>query len=675
MYPEDKIRQLEEDNRQLLLEADSLQTRLGRLEAARVTMGRWVYLLLAFVIVSAVLLSMYPLTLEYAQHVYDPTKIPQDYGKVISYLKRQGGETRVLWLPLFGGGLEYDWVGGKRIGPFDVWTSNPGLNDYLLVPDSYGYWLERELYQKAFVPVALMKRETILSTNLGARLLTPFNARYMVLDQSVKGYDFGDRFDKDTSLTLVYQAEKLKVYRVDEGHGLIWPASRAVAAESYFDDLCLYQRLSKDALAKTCIINGSTGLKGPNSPIAVKDYATPLVYNGDFQVPLVDGMVPGWLPARLDRSYTVSYSRSSPRSKKQSLKVVNTSPDTWALGWVAGTEIPARPGLMYCFSCRVKYTNSIWTHAAVEGYNEAEQKWEQLLQCPSVMSGNSGWKTWNSSFVLPAGYTKLRPMLAGGWVQDTTQGRATSWFDDVNISQVSELMFRKIVDSPAPPEVTFDKVSPEKYIAHVRNATAPFILVFGEYYDTLWVARMPDGRTINPVQMYGYINAFPMNKKGSFDVTIEYLPQAWYQSGLVISIVVILLCAVVLVLIPVRSRATARKGLAAAGSGPRSALAEGVAAISDVLAVPPESSRMQRVAEHPGERAWWQRAPRPAKKRRPPAFERFRAWAHDKRLRTSASIGASGGWSGLARRAGRKARSVFLEDRPDGEDESSRDQR
>lgn len=589
MNSEDKLRELEAENRRLLMQTEKLQHRLGRLEIEIVTenLGRWAYVVLACLLAAGILLSMYPLALSYAQSVYNPTKIPAQYQEVISWLEKKGENTRVMWLPLFGAGHQYDWVGSKRIGPFEVWSSNPSLNDYLVVPISYGYWLERDLYQNTFVQVSLMNRQDLLNEgNLASRLFTPFNARYMVLDQSIPGYDFGDRFDRDSSLQFVHQAGKLKVYKIKDTHDLIWPASQTVKAQSYFDDLCLYQKLSPEDMGRIAILNGAADIKGPNRPLVIDKYEQGLVYNGDFEEPLVQGWIPGWLPAELEGKYTVTLDTRATGSGKKSLKVVNRSADTWGLGWVAGTEIPARPGTMYTFDTRLKYRNTTWAHAAVAGYEEASQKWVQLMQCPSIVSGDSGWQKWSSSFVLPEGYSKIRPMLAAGWVADPVRGPSTTWFDSISLSQVDNAMFEKLDGTPEPPQVTFKEINAEKYVVHVKNAERPFVLVFGEFYDTLWVAKTDDGKTMDPVKLYDYVNGFPVNRKGTFDITIEYLPEGWYHSGLLVSIVAVAFFLLVLVF-----WSPLRKAFAAIEGWPDGLVSASGAAIRSYIEEPPGPPR------------------------------------------------------------------------------------
>ena len=154
---------------------------------------------------------------------------------------------------------------------------------------------------------------------------------------------------------------------------------------------------------------------------------------------------------------------------------------------------------------------------------------------------------------MPAGISKIRPVISAGWAHERKKGPGVSWFDNVKVSRISNRFFTELSGVPAPPEVSFKHVSPEKYEVTVRASTAPFVLAFGEAFDPLWTARL-DGKTVDPVRLYSTINGFRIDKRGDFKMTIEYIPQGWFTIGMILSLVVLFLCLAYLGLVLVRRR-------------------------------------------------------------------------------------------------------------------------
>jgi hypothetical protein len=84
-------------------------------------------------------------------------------------------------------------------------------------------------------------------------------------------------------------------------------------------------------------------------------------------------------------------------------------------------------------------------------------------------------------------------------------------------------------------------VSPTRIVITV-NTSNPFILVTNQELDRFWVATV-NGQTIQPVNLYLGLKGFVVNKTGELSVTLEYEPQSWFNWGLMIfGITVLLLC-------------------------------------------------------------------------------------------------------------------------------------
>lgn len=92
----------------------------------------------------------------------------------------------------------------------------------------------------------------------------------------------------------------------------------------------------------------------------------------------------------------------------------------------------------------------------------------------------------------------------------------------------------------------FTRINPTLWKAHV-NATQQFLISFVESYNPLWEARVyKNGQrveTVKAIPLYGLINGFQINTTGeNLDVEIRYVPQDWFEIGLVISGTTFVLC-------------------------------------------------------------------------------------------------------------------------------------
>lgn len=81
------------------------------------------------------------------------------------------------------------------------------------------------------------------------------------------------------------------------------------------------------------------------------------------------------------------------------------------------------------------------------------------------------------------------------------------------------------------PVVDFEKIDSTKYKYKVKNATAPFLLVFSELFDGGWQNSLIREHFL----VNGYANAWKINKTGDFDGEIEFYPQKLLRTGYIIS--------------------------------------------------------------------------------------------------------------------------------------------
>lgn len=91
------------------------------------------------------------------------------------------------------------------------------------------------------------------------------------------------------------------------------------------------------------------------------------------------------------------------------------------------------------------------------------------------------------------------------------------------------------------PGIIYEKINTTKYILHLKNAGDPFLLVFSELYNDGWKASYKDQELNNHMRVNLYANGWIVDKRGDFDILVEFAPQKWMDIGEKISIVSIFL--------------------------------------------------------------------------------------------------------------------------------------
>ncbi|MBN1485791.1 MAG: hypothetical protein JXA37_13840, partial [Chloroflexia bacterium] len=92
---------------------------------------------------------------------------------------------------------------------------------------------------------------------------------------------------------------------------------------------------------------------------------------------------------------------------------------------------------------------------------------------------------------------------------------------------------------PPPAEISYEQVDPTRYRVFVR-AQRPFVLALAETYDPLWVASTADVQ-VSSLPLGGTINGFFIDKTGSYEIVVEYLPQQWARLGRLLSLLALTL--------------------------------------------------------------------------------------------------------------------------------------
>jgi hypothetical protein len=137
-------------------------------------------------------------------------------------------------------------------------------------------------------------------------------------------------------------------------------------------------------------------------------------------------------------------------------------------------------------------------------------------------------------------YTLVRELPALDYRTDSTL------FISSNIGNISSLRNLSLSRSEVP-FLSFHQVNPTKWVVEVRNSKAPFVLVFGQSFDPNWKLYFTDPGWIGSFFMKplderlhylanDYANAWYIDKKGDFMITIYNSAQSFVYAGIAVSL-------------------------------------------------------------------------------------------------------------------------------------------
>lgn len=109
------------------------------------------------------------------------------------------------------------------------------------------------------------------------------------------------------------------------------------------------------------------------------------------------------------------------------------------------------------------------------------------------------------------------------------------------------------------PKILYKKINPTKYLISVENAKDPFYLVQLENYDTYWSAKIEKNKIKEHEKIYGYANAWYINKKGNYNVVIEYAPQKYFYFSLFISLTFLIILLISLIYLKIKIKSLNRE--------------------------------------------------------------------------------------------------------------------
>ena len=143
---------------------------------------------------------------------------------------------------------------------------------------------------------------------------------------------------------------------------------------------------------------------------------------------------------------------------------------------------------------------------------------------------------------------------------------AAAYSDPASPYSVESIEIEPADSHPAasPPNLTFESINPTRFRVHVTNAQAPYFLVFSETFDPGWSARTAEAtdarpKGLDPSHWYaqssllsavlegggtqisdhylanGYANGWYVDKMGTYDIIVEFMPQRLYEAGWIVS--------------------------------------------------------------------------------------------------------------------------------------------
>ncbi len=102
---------------------------------------------------------------------------------------------------------------------------------------------------------------------------------------------------------------------------------------------------------------------------------------------------------------------------------------------VVGGPIAVTKGEQCLISIQMKWNNTKQSHVAIDGIRENGQVY-RLAELMHGKDGSENWTSFSNLVQIPQDTTNIRVVLNAGWVNDTREGRATTWFDNLTVQKM-----------------------------------------------------------------------------------------------------------------------------------------------------------------------------------------------------------------------------------------------
>ena len=243
-------------------------------------------------------------------------------------------------------------------------------------------------------------------------------------------------------------------------------------------------------------------------------------------------------------------------SDNHSLQISTSNTNqTWTS--IYSNDINVKPEERYDLGTHIKLNNwVIGSHITLDGFNEISKRWYQITQCPSGREGPMEWTFFTCSVIIPENTTKARVELKAGWSSDPKE-QAISSFDGLYLMKLPNgnnpqtmipIISERLANDLKTVQRNNNEITESRRDSpthwHVKvEISQPTTIGFAEPYDQSWKASVYKAGNkidvIKAVPLYGTINGFYVKDTGDLEIDIEYVPQKWYDIGLIISFLTI----------------------------------------------------------------------------------------------------------------------------------------
>jgi hypothetical protein len=447
-----------------------------------------------------------------------PVMIPQEFYQINNILDNTPDDSKVMWYPRYRE-LPTTWL-DRPVAPFDMKSSR---KDTYSTYQNYNH-VAKYLYEEVY-PAELKNHGFYdFLRSIGVRYIVFHNDRDLSSDEAA----LKDIMNILGNESILFSSNNWFLFDLSTSNPRVFLTKSVILSENTI-------RLSKygailvpdENLNKTDL-SGIEYVDERNIPDSFKERN--ILTNPSFENETL-----GWsVPKSSD--YWVATSGDSTDGKSSLQITANSARRGWL--FIKSSEIDVTPQETYLLQASMKYTNMDGPHIKVEGYDVGQNKWRDIFFLTASHFGDSEWTQYTGYMDVPKNISKVRIVLAAGWISDPADEASFAEFDNASLLCLSELF----PSEESSESTTYEEMSPTLWKVGL-NVSQPSMLVFTESYDPKWFATA-NGKSIPSIPLYGVINGFWINQTGLLEVTIEYEPQRWFFYGSAISVTTFLACLV-----------------------------------------------------------------------------------------------------------------------------------
>ncbi len=501
-------------------------------------------------------------------------KIPEYYKQASDFMESKGGNFRFIGFPIGNEGITYKWERGySGVDLSSTLFATPGILFNTVVP-----------YYESVVPqledMFLKEEENFFS------IANSLNARFLIYRDDI---DWQERSLKNPEIILkrMTELEKKRLIRKVGDYGslklwenLAWKDNTFIASDKIIsllpENIISYNRIPK-------ISNSEITIQGLPNEITNSNLLTKIIVNAIRQPnPNNLDSESYFIDIPRESNYEIFFENISPYNPKTLIERKIIFIDNKLLQNL--DPIYLNPGRHQVVVNTIEEDNSINTakgstytdngayfnNFEIENFDPISNYKVYLGNLPSTLQDitvsmfHDNSKIRNSKkispFIKQLPFSTLNPttlnnlnpinILFPALPSATTASISFLSNKPLNFSSINGVAVKKVI-KPQPylinalpntpsshtPKLTYQKVNPTKYLVHVTNASSTFMLVFSELFNNKWEAFYENNTAIYPhIRANAYANAWLVNKRGNFDITIEFTPQRLYRVGEMISL-------------------------------------------------------------------------------------------------------------------------------------------